>query len=300
MINSHLFQSLKLLLEGSLSILQDKPEETPTSCLMALWHKADGRDVSAGSAASVPLKPLGPEAEAILHELIGFRLKGMPLAYLTGRQQFMGIDFIATPQAVIPRKDTEPLANALLEAIKQRQDHSSSPLLVIDMFTGSGNVPLSLARLAPGPRYYGSDISIDAIDLARRNARHHQLESSCVFECGDMFAQFAYSRFFGNVDFVSGAPPFISSGKVPNMPPEIADHEPSLAFDAGPFGVALFLRLIADAPRFLKPGGWLFFETGLGQGSPMLKRLAANPQFDNAKTYCDSRGDIRVVAGRRV
>jgi release factor glutamine methyltransferase len=298
MTNSPLYAELLAKLTSSLSILPDKPEETPTSCLMALWHKAGGVEVSAAAAIHRPLGPLTPECESLVRRLVDERLGGRPLAYLTGRQQFMGLEFISTPQAVIPRKDTEPLVQAAEKCLAERLTVARDQV-VIDLFTGSGNVVLSLARRLPGPRYYGSDLSPVAISLAKRNAAHLGLGSACTFVCGDMFAPFDRDQFHGRVDLVSGAPPFISSSKVPKMPQEISQHEPALAFEAGPFGVSLFLRLIADAPAYLKKGGWLFFEVGLGQAAGIRKRLAADPAYCSAQTFCDDRGDIRAVGAQR-
>ena len=298
MKNSPLYTELLEKLALSLTILPDKPEETPASCLMALWHKAAGFEVSAASSITTPLSSLSPDSEKSLRLLVDARLSGKPLAYLTGRQQFMGLDFISTPEAVIPRKDTESLVKAVSHFLTKGSS-SGHPQVVIDVFTGSGNVVLSLARRVPGPRYFGSDISADAINLARRNAEHLQLTSACTFLCGELFTPFAHSDFHGQVDFISGAPPFISSRKVPSMAPEISQHEPALAFDAGPFGVTLFLRLIAEAPAFLKSGGWLLFEVGLGQGVGILKRLSNDSTYRNAQPFCDENGDIRVVAAQR-
>lgn len=298
MKSSPLYAELLEKLASSLTILPDKPEETPASCLMALWHKAAGFEVSAASAINRPLSPLSPDFEKTLRLLVDARLGGKPLAYLTGRQQFMGLDFISTPQAVIPRKDTEPLVQAVSHFLKERS-MSGRPQVVIDVFTGSGNVPLSLAKRVPGPRYFGSDLSADAINLARRNAEYLQLTSACTFLCGDLFAPFDHDHFRGQVDLISGAPPFISSSKVPNMPPEISQHEPALAFEAGPFGVRLFLRLITEAPALLRTDGWLFFEVGLGQGVGILKRLSNDSTYRNAQTFCDDKGDIRVVAAQK-
>ena len=296
--NSQLFTELLRVLTSSLTILADKPEETPTTCLMALWHKAAGVEVSAATAGNMPMPPLSPEGEQALRGLVDARLSGRPLAYLTGRQQFMGIDFISSPQAVIPRKDTEPLVRAVIKYLEKISPESRKQL-IIDIFTGSGNVPLSLAKLAPGPRYFGSDISPDAINLAERNANHLQLQSACTFFCGDLFAPFDSLEFRGQADIVTGAPPFISSSKVPRMPAEISQHEPVLAFDAGPFGVSLFLRLVADAPIFLKRGGLLFFEVGLGQADWILKRIANDSRYGNPQTFSDDKGDVRAVAAER-
>ena len=296
--DSPLYLELLETLSSSLEILPDKPEETPTSCLRALWLTAAGYPSSAASAMNKTLPPIDESAESILRNLIAERLNSKPLAYLTGRQQFMGVEFISTPQAVIPRKDTEPLIKTVLKYISEGEIPLEQQI-VIDVFTGSGNIPLTLAKLIPGPRYYGSDLSADAIDLANLNAKFLRQQSSCTFFCGDLLVPFENGDFNNQVDIISGAPPFISSSKVPTMPKEISQHEPSLAFDAGPFGIGLFNRLIKDAPIFLKQGGWLCFEVGLGQGPSMLKRLEKDPRYVNEQSFCDDSGDIRVVVAQK-
>ncbi len=298
MSNPELYSELYATLCASLRPLPDKPEETPLSCLYALWHTAAGHAVSAATALTRSLAVLDHHAEHKLRALVAARLNNKPLAYLTGRQQFMGVDLIASPQAVIPRKDTETLAKTVLNLINKSYVPGRD-FIVVDVFTGSGNIPLFLAKLAPGPKYYGCDLSTDAIELARKNAEHLDVGEHVVFMSGDMFAPFGAAEFHGCVDIVCGAPPFISSSKVPAMPSEISQHEPVLAFDAGPYGVSLFVRLIEDAPQLLKPGGWLCFEVGLGQGAAMLRRLDKNPFFVNAQSFCDEKGDLRVVVAQK-
>jgi len=298
MTKSELYRELYATLSGSLKPLPDKPEETPLSCLYALWLTAAGHPVSAATAVTRPLVALDYHAELTLRALVAARLNNKPLAYLTGRQQFMGIELISSPQAVIPRKDTETLAKAVLNFVNERYAPGRD-CIVIDVFTGSGNIPLVLAKLAPGPKYYGCDLSVDAINLARQNAEHLDVVAHVTFSNGDLLAPFSSAEFRGGVDIVSGAPPFISSSKVPTMPSEISEHEPALAFDAGPYGVSLFVRLIDEAPQLLKSGGWLCFEVGLGQGAAMQRRLEKNPVFTNAQSFCDEKGDVRVVAAQK-
>jgi len=298
MSNPELYSELYATLSASLKPLPDKPEETPLSCLYALWHTAAGHAVSAASAITRSLVTLDQHSENKLRALVAARLNNRPLAYLTGRQQFMGVDLISSPQAVIPRKDTEVLARTVLKLINERYVPGHD-CVVVDVFTGSGNIPLVLAKLAPGPKYFGCDLSADAIDLARQNAEYLDVSAHCAFLSGDMLAPFSHAQFHNRVDIVCGAPPFISSGKVPTMPSEIFQHEPALAFDAGPYGVSLFVRLIEDAPQLLKPGGWLCFEVGLGQGAAMQRRLDKNPLFANAQSFCDEKGDIRVVVAQK-
>ncbi|MBI3774530.1 MAG: peptide chain release factor N(5)-glutamine methyltransferase [Gammaproteobacteria bacterium] len=276
MINSALYIELYTTLATSLKPLPDKPEETPLSCLYALWHMAAGQAISAASALTRKLVALDHHAEHKLRALVAARLSNKPLAYLTGRQQFMGVELIASPQAVIPRKDTETLAKVVLKLINERYVPGRD-CVVVDVFTGSGNIPLVLAKLAPGPKYHGSDLSADAIDLARQNAEYLDVIEHVEFMSGDLLAPYSSVQFQNRVDIVSGAPPFISSSKVPAMPNEISQHEPALAFDAGPYGVSLFVRLIEEAPQLLKSGGWLCFEVGLGQGTASSPRRKNNP-----------------------
>jgi release factor glutamine methyltransferase len=93
-------------------------------------------------------------------------------------------------------------------------------------------------------------------------------------------------------------PPYISSGKVASMPPEIAEHEPALAFDGGPFGIRIIQRLTQDAPRFLRVGGWLAFEVGLGQGPSVMRRMASSNRYDDIRAVNDENGAIRTIIGR--
>ena len=99
----------------------------------------------------------------------------------------------------------------------------------------------------------------------------------------------------GSVDLLTCNPPYISSGKVDAMDEEIANYEPRLAFDGGPFGIKILQRLIKEAPRFIKPGGWLAFEIGLGQGPAWVQRLEKTNKFNDVCPVKDRAGDIRAV-----
>ncbi|MFA7429376.1 MAG: hypothetical protein WCZ23_04375 [Rhodospirillaceae bacterium] len=120
-----------------------------------------------------------------------------------------------------------------------------------------------------------------------------------TFACGDLAEPFESEEFLGVVDVVTCNLPYVSSAKVDTMHQDIRDHEPRLALDGGPFGIHIIQRLIQDAPRLLKPGGWLLFEVGLGQGEGIRQRLARCPAFDVIGSNPDTYGDIRVLAARR-
>ena len=171
---------------------------------------------------------------------------------------------------------------------------------VIDLCTGCGNLALALAYHERNCQVFASDLSSEAIDLAQRNAAHLALQDRVTFWIGDLFAPFDDERFVGQVDMVVCNPPYISSQHVGEMPSEIYDYEPHLAFDGGPFGVSILVKLITEAPRYLKPGGWLCFEVGLGQGELIRRRLERNGAYGDIQTRCDMDGNPRALLARRI
>jgi release factor glutamine methyltransferase len=171
-------------------------------------------------------------------------------------------------------------------------------ITVVDVCTGSGNVALSVAKGVPSAFVHAADLSEEAVALAEKNARFLNLQDRVAFRAGDLLSPFETEQFLGAVDLLTCNPPYISSAKVPRMPEEIARHEPHLAFDGGPLGITILMRLMQQAPHFLRPGAWLAFEVGLGQGPSMLKRLKSSAAFDEVRPHMDANNDIRVVAAR--
>ena len=284
-------------LSAGLKTLPDKPEETADSTLRALWHTAAGAPMSAEMACLSELPALDADGESALRALVQRRLDGIPLAHITGRQHFLGMEMLAGPEALVPRKESELLARTAVD-LARSMTGARSPLTAIDVCTGSGNVALAIARHVPEARVHGADISEAAVGLARRNARHLGLDGRVQFSAGDLLAPFDTAEFHGQVDLLSCNPPYIASAKVKQMPDEISAHEPQAAFDGGQFGVAIILRLIQDAPRFLRRGGWLVTEIGLGQGPILAKQLHKNPAFAEVRTMQDEAGAVRVIQAR--
>jgi len=295
--SDELYRSLVDELTANLVLLADKPEESGESTLRALWFAAAGNPKSAQAAVAVSLPSLDARGVTALRSLVARRVAGEPLSHLTERQQFMGLEMLAGPEALVPRKETELLARAAIDFTKAAAANGTPT--VLDLCTGSGNIAVSIAHNVPAAEVFASDLSETAIELARRNAAHLGLGKRVDFRTSDLLAAFERPEFMERFDVITCNPPYISSGKVGLMPKEISAYEPRLAFDGGALGISILMRLIQDAPRFLRKGGWLAFEVGLGQGPSLAKRLQAGKAYQRVETKQDHAGQIRVVAAQR-
>lgn len=262
--------------------------------LRALWFAAAGKPQSIPRINGDPLPHIAGFEVAALRELLARKRAGAPLAYITGRQHFLGLDLLASPAALIPRKETEIVGRAALRYLKERSVVQHD-VLALDVCTGSGNLALAYAHHVRKARVFAADLSAEAVQLARRNAQFTGLAERVRFFAGDLFSPFEGLGLEGNVDLVSCNPPYITTSKVAKLPEEIALHEPRLAFDGGALGISVLTRLMAQAPRFLKPGGALCFELGAGQGDLLELRLNRQPWVDWVEANEDENGAIRAL-----
>lgn len=158
------------------------------------------------------------------------------MSYLTGRQSFMELEFRTTPGAMIPRKETEILPRTALGLIGGINSQGEG-LLLVDICTGSGNLPVVFATQYPSARVFAADLSDEAVALARENTVLHGVEDQIDLRQGDLLVTFDTDEFHGKVDLLSCNPPYISNPKVDELPEEIATREPRMAFAGGPFGI---------------------------------------------------------------
>ena len=294
---NELYKRLLLKLENSFKALPDKSEETAENTLRALWLAASGTLVAVTLAHQHELTPLSNSEIFSLESLIEKRLKGTPLAHLTMRQEFLGVEFLSDPRALIPRKETEILGNICIDAIKKVNEQIAIPR-VIDVCTGSGNLAIAFAHYAPQARIWAADLSDEAVSLAQANARHTHVEERVAFVSGDFLEPFKNDSHLKKTHILCCNPPYISSAVVQKMDNEIHDHEPDMAFDGGPFGIKILARLIKEAPLFLVPNGYLCFEVGLGQGPAMIKRLKKTEIFHDIIGAKDKDGNLRAIRAR--
>ncbi len=299
MKNSDLYKELFRKLENNLEFLPDKPEETVGSTLSALWLLAADKRLSAEKAVYEALPGLTDEQMEMLQELIDKRISGYPLAYITGRQQFMGVELIANESALIPRKETELLGNTALNILGSFQAEGHQTITAFDLCCGAGNLAVALALKVPEVVIYASDLSPEAVQLAGENIKMYDLKERVRVHQGSVLDAFHEMGFEERVDLIICNPPYISDAKVPDMAEEISQYEPDMAFNGGMLGLKVVTELIRKAPVYLKKGGWLTFEVGLGQGE-FVKNLCLKTQlYDHVEEVRDKNGNTRVIKARK-
>ena len=293
-VDASLFETALAQLGRTWVPLPDKPEETLELTARALWFAAAGEPRSVGRCTTGSLPPLDEGAGRRLRELIEIRSRGTPLAHITGRQNFAGLEMLCGPEALIPRRETELLAHTAIRIMRDALNTGHSAQ-AIDVCTGCGNVALALAQSDPRVTVIGADISSEALSLAGRNAVHLGLSTRVSFVASDLFDAIDAFRVHGQASVITCNPPYISSAKVSSMAAEVSDHEPRLAFDGGAFGLTVISKLLADAPRFLRKGGSLCFEVGVGNGRFVADRVRRNPAYAAVTEVCDEKGMLRVL-----
>lgn len=299
MNNDRLYNDLASKLSGQLKFLDDKPEETVESTLKALWFAAAGKPVSAEKALMLNLPGLNPKQVRHLNVLIESRLKNNPLAHITKRQSFMGIELIADNRALIPRKETEILGKKAVE-LARSIINAQEKARVIDVCCGSGNLGIAVAVNVPGCIVFSADLSKEATELAQENVNLTELENRVTVRQGDLFSAFETDEFYEKTDLIICNPPYILSSKVAGMDSEIASNEPVLAFDGGMLGISIIQKLIRETPKFLSHQGWLVFEVGAGQGNFIIQLIERSKLYHPIESIEDDAGIIRVIAVQKV
>lgn len=226
--------------------------------------------------------------ERLLEELLARRLQGEPVAYLTGHKEFMGLDFKVTPAVLIPRPETELLVETALQLLEP-------DALVIDVGTGSGAIAVSLARHLPRGRVFATDLSEEALGIARENAAANDV--AVRFYQGDLLTPLKGVVPFGAADLIAANLPYIPSAHLAGLPVSVRQYEPGLALDGGGDGLELYRQLIPAAALFLKKGGHLLLEIGFDQAGAVLKLLHGS--WETAVKQ-DLAGWDRLVVARLV
>lgn len=217
-------------------------------------------------------------------KLIEKRANHIPLQYLLGTQEFMGLEFEVNEDVLIPRQETELLVEEVLKLSNNKS--------VLDLCTGSGCIIISLAKLGCLKRAVGVDISEKALQVADRNRKVHKAEVE--FIKSDLF-----DKLEGKYDIIISNPPYIKSLDLASLMPEVKDWEPVHALDGGPDGLRFYKKIISDLYRFLNPGGHVFFEIGYDQGQA-VKSMLQSAGLTDVDIKKDYSGHDRIVYGRLV
>ncbi len=214
------------------------------------------------------------------------RRKGRePLQHITGEQEFMGLTFMVNKNVLIPRQDTEVLVEEVMRYLHDGMD-------ILDMCTGSGCMLLSLLHYSNGCRGVGADISINALDTAKHNAKNLQI-MNVEFIQSDLFKEVE-----GKYDIIVSNPPYIKTDVLSSLMEEVRDYEPLDALDGKESGLFFYEELIKEAPQYLNGGGYLFFEIGYDQAEPVVEKMKSNG-FKEVTVLKDYAGLNRVVHGHR-
>lgn len=238
--------------------------------------------VSLAALEAHPERKVSPGDTAAFEALVARRAAGEPIAYLTGRREFYGMDFHVTPDVLIPREETELLADIALETSAQR---------ILDLGTGSGCLAIAVTKQRPQAQVTAVDVSAAALAVARENAARHGVHVR--FLQGDWFAPLAGERF----DLILANPPYVAEAD-PHLAQGDVRFEPRGALAAGPEGLDDIRRIVAGAGVHLVPGGRLYFEHGYDQARAVAAMLDA-AGFVAIEQRRDLAGILRVTGGTR-
>jgi release factor glutamine methyltransferase len=222
--------------------------------------------------------------------LVARRATREPLAYIVGVREFWGLELEVSPDVLIPRPSTELIVEVVLELFRGR----TTPLSIADVCTGCGCVAVAVAHERPLATVVASDISAEALAVARRNAARHGVADRMTFREGDLL-----DGITGRFDAIVANPPYVVDRARPALQPEVRDHEPAVALFGGADGFELVTRLVGQAPSRLRAGGHLVFEFGLGQDVEVEELLARTPELILLELRRDLQGIARTAVARK-
>ncbi|MGR3303386.1 MAG: peptide chain release factor N(5)-glutamine methyltransferase [Candidatus Scalindua sp.] len=231
-------------------------------------------------------------------ELVNERIRHVPLQYITHRVEFMSLDFFVDEHVLIPRPETEILVETVLNKAHDKQ-YSNRKITILDIGTGSGNIAVSLAKNLSNVEIYASDISQEALEIAKENVQRHKVVDKVHLLHGDLSGAFIGHIDQGSIDFIVSNPPYVSESEWKNLEPELRDHEPREALVAGKDGLCFYIQIIRDAPDWLKPEGYLVVEIGETQAKTIIKLMESEGHYEDIEISNDLQGKERIISTMR-
>jgi release factor glutamine methyltransferase len=240
-------------------------------------------------------QPLQDEEIAGYRALVRRRLRREPIQYITEVQEFWSLVFMVGPRVLIPRAETEVLVEQALFLHKEGAVPRRPRIL--DLGTGCGVIAICLAKEVTGASIWATDISEEALRLARSNARKHAVSEKITFLLGDTWEPVAALNL--TFDLILSNPPYIASEELSSLPPEVRDHEPVVAFDGGEGGMFFIEKILLEGADYLSPGGWILLEMDSRQTDAALRLIDGSDRYHYRERFMDYSHRYRVVVAQR-
>lgn len=239
-----------------------------------------------------PERELTADEQSRYEEVIRERARGCPTQYITGHQEFWGLDLLVSPAVLIPRPETEHVVETVLELVKDSRLDGTGRLKLLDVGTGSGCIALALASELPQTEIHACDISEEALEVARINAARLALGGKVLFRKSDLLGVYAGENF----DFIISNPPYVGEADADKVQKQVREFEPKIAVFSGHEGMEIYRRLIPQAFDHLHPGGWFVTEIGYSEEANVRNLLSG---WTDIQLTADLQGIPRVFAARK-
>jgi release factor glutamine methyltransferase len=281
------------------AVLKDAVRELKASPNIDHWQKGreriEAEDLLAHALGGIEPEPderVSSKGRARFQRLVDRRVAGEPIPYIKGYTEFRGLDLLARPGVFVPRDSSEFLAEQAVRRLRKRKDP-----VYVDLATGGGTIALAVANEVPMATVVGTDVSADAVKLARKNARRLDLEAR--FLTGDLFGGLP-KKLRGRVDVITLHPPYVALAELEDLPGEIRDWEPAHTLtDHSVDGMGLITRTVAEAPRWLRPRGWLLMEADPDRAKDVERVYRRGGFREVERTRGGEVPVTRVIVGRR-
>ncbi|MGB9866300.1 MAG: peptide chain release factor N(5)-glutamine methyltransferase [Bacillota bacterium] len=285
--------SIREALEMGISRLKARGIASAAADCSLLLAKAMGWDRY--RVLAEPRCSVAPAAMELYRGFIARREQFEPVQYILGEQEFMGLSFQVSPAVLIPRPETETLVEGVIEFLSRCEE--AQPL-VAEPCTGSGCIAVSLAKFLPSCQVVASDVSQEALEVAKRNAQRHAVLDRVELLWGDMLEPIVQRGLQRQVVVVVCNPPYVPEPHLSQLPEEVRLYEPELALNGGPDGLRYYRTLASQAPQLLRPGGMLAVEVDSEKARDVVDILGAAGCFSRIEVRKDLAGLDRVVLAR--